>query len=551
MRCRLAALAVLAAGCSPDPGRLGDLLEEGTGDATGGDSQGTETDDDGLPIPPLQEIERLPPRGVDILFVVDNSRTMGAVQGRLAEALRAIAPVLESTTHDFRLALTTTDHGNPWCTGASPELGASSVRSCREHLDDFVVPDAGPSEPAVDASVLACLDVCPLETIDVLPTSTALDEVPRARPWIERSAGVLNVAAGGPLSDVLACAVPPGIDGCAWEQPLESMYAALQRMREPSEDEYGFVRDDAALVVMLVSDEADCSYAPGGESIFLPEGERTFWTNPEEPVPTAAVCWNAGVTCSGGDEQAWGNCAAQNKDTAGNQTTGDAAVLHPLQRYSDVLADVVSAKSAYLPDSAVQFAVLGGIPVDAPPVYPKVGDVVQFGVGPGCEANSVSAVPTARMLALAFEPPSGVVGHLDSVCAADYAAALQPITDVLTTQVGPRCYPACVADLDPDTDGLQPVCTVTEELGTPQGRVTQGVPACGGSPDAPVVPPEAGACWYARTDRAGITASAADDVAVPCMDAGLNLEIEIVRDPASPPPGGTVVYAGCVAGDCL
>jgi hypothetical protein len=62
----------------------------------------------------------------------------------------------------------------------------------------------------------------------------------------------------GALGGVIACAFAVGAQGCAVEQPLAAMEAALEHKVEPS-----FPRANAGLFVFIVSDEDDCSTPTG------------------------------------------------------------------------------------------------------------------------------------------------------------------------------------------------------------------------------------------------------------------------------------------------
>ena len=80
-----------------------------------------------------------PADGVDILFVIDNSGSMAAHQQRLSTAIPALVAPLEAAGLDLRIAVTTTDAGNPRCPTATytPENGAFQARSCREAVADL------------------------------------------------------------------------------------------------------------------------------------------------------------------------------------------------------------------------------------------------------------------------------------------------------------------------------------------------------------------------------------------------------------------------------
>src|SRR5690606_13098988 len=238
-------------------------------------------------------------RNVDILFVIDNSAGMAAAQAKLATAVEALIEVLERPDVDanYRIAVTTTDSGNPLCSAieTTPANGPLWPSSCRSRLDQLVSADG------VDAQDLACNDLCALEPSQqaITPTPTAVDPGPRPRPWIERAEGLTNLPSGTDPAQALACLLPQGIDGCGFEAPLQSMDLALARATTPGEDSYGFMRADAVQVVVFLNDEVDCSHNPEWSTIFAVDGDKTFWSDPDAPEPSSAVCWNAGVTCSG------------------------------------------------------------------------------------------------------------------------------------------------------------------------------------------------------------------------------------------------------------
>tara|TARA_R110002073_G_scaffold336295_1_gene531808 strand:+ start:48 stop:1091 length:1044 start_codon:yes stop_codon:yes gene_type:complete len=60
----------------------------------------------------------------------------------------------------------------------------------------------------------------------------------------------------GPLTDTFACIAELGVAGCGFEQPLESMRRALNGTNAQNQ---GFLRENAMLAVILVTDEDDCS----------------------------------------------------------------------------------------------------------------------------------------------------------------------------------------------------------------------------------------------------------------------------------------------------
>ena len=525
LRLPFAIVALVLGGCTDPVASLGDLAPGTTESGGNGDE------------PFL--LATSPPRGVDILVVLDNTAAMAAHQAALASALGTMVEGL-AAINDVRISFTTTDHANPWCVGTSPEAGKLGVTSCQERLASFV-----------GGEQVGCLDVCDVPGFSITPTTTADDPEPKIRPWIESIAAVSNVSTD--LRRAVTCAAPQGIDGCPFPQPLESIAAALDRSSQSGALAQGFVRPDAALAIVVVTDGVDCSYDPAAQEIFSADGNQVFWSNPDEAVPTAAVCWNAGVSCSGGDADSWGQCIATDKSLSGAATTSSEAVLFPLSRYFGRLTDVAAAKSPYLTDPPIAVYVVGGVPSGyvagaTPPSYPRTGDpsyLREHGVGPACGSAPDGPVPLVRLRELVESNGELVEGRVASLCDGDFATALSGLGGAGQPNLDPLCYPECAADLDGASGGLQPQCEVTLEQGSASGRIDVDVPACGGVPSAPQIPDGSEVCWYARNDRVGSTPDPSDDVAQACLDAGTNLEIQIVRAGGTLEPGGTSVFAWC------
>lgn len=155
------------------------------------------------------------PTGVDILFVVDNTSGMGYPQQWLARDLDAILGPLEkvATGANYRIGVTTTDMG----------VGSYKNNVCTAEGDGgkLLVPGA-------------CAK----------PLSGAR--------YLQRQGSTNNVA--GSLRDALACYITSiGTTGCGFEQPLKAMRAALDSANK------GFLRNEAALAVVILTNEDDCS----------------------------------------------------------------------------------------------------------------------------------------------------------------------------------------------------------------------------------------------------------------------------------------------------
>jgi hypothetical protein len=507
------------------------------------------------------QLQYVRPLKVDVLIVLDNSSSMAEEQQLLAQNVGALVHVLEAedVEADYRIAITTTDAGHPSCPSSTPEHGAFMLTPCTSRLDEFVGDgEGGPS----DVRALACTDICGLSAADleILPTTTDEDPTPKPRPWIERIAGHSNLPEGVEMSDALSCFGPQGVAGCDFETPLESMRQALLRAKDPNDPAYGFLRKDAMVYVVFLTDEDDCSVAPGGEEIFSAEGDRLFWSDKDAAAATSAVCWNAGVACIG-DPSGYDSCVATNKDLAGNEGVADQdAVLQPIDSYIELFDALMVDKLAIDPTQEPIIGIVGGAAANGALAFGDVGDTdpefqQTFGIGPGCTGYSgdpdrpFRATPPARLAAVleAMSP-----GNVFSICEDDWTPVLGVIAPRIHDIIYPACFTHCALDADAGTNTLEPDCIVEEHL--PDAEVPEHIPECARDEHGYIVDPETNdyqlppgidVCHALLTDSTQLTADFTDDMSAECEHEGFNLEFKISRRPGHPAPGGTRVTATC------
>ena len=274
---------------------------------------------------------------IDILFVIDNSSTM---REEPLNVSRKFPPIVEElfglrdlngnpVRPDVHLMVTTTDVGHPLCEplyepGYEPRAGAPVYEGCNARIERFTGLD--PMDPVVLEE--ACTELCPE---DIVPDD----------PFIRYGMWGSNVP-NDDIAAALSCIGPQGFDGCNYPAPLEAMRRALDPAAcwndpsQPACDEdpewaeltEGFLRHDAQLAIVLISDGADCSVDPSAYSYFTDSDE--YWNvDPDSGLaqPTPAICFNAGVACDDDDgDGIYETCASQ-----------DEGVLFPVQRYVDEL----------------------------------------------------------------------------------------------------------------------------------------------------------------------------------------------------------------------
>jgi len=175
---------------------------------------------------------------VDILVVVDNSKSMEEEQLRLSDAAGHLVDSLidppgewnVDSVKDIRFAVVTTDMG----------------------MD-------------VDEDFSGCDSTLPGGDKGEFQTSSNGDGCADSYPdWMETSSENQNEDT---MADYCGCMVQVGTEGCGFELQLYAAAYALQRT-----DQKDFLRGTSALLaVIIISDESDCSARPGSD----------FWKHPE------------------------------------------------------------------------------------------------------------------------------------------------------------------------------------------------------------------------------------------------------------------------------
>jgi hypothetical protein len=215
------------------------------------------------------------------------------------------------------------------------------------------------------------------------------------------------------------------------------MFKAIIRADSDSEPSYGFLYEEPAAltVVIVITDEVDCSYNPSFDSIFLNNGDKFFWEDPTQSTPTSAVCWNAGVACSGSGT--YDECHSANFDPLGagvpESEAESEAVLRPVSRYLELLArrptlvfGIVGVPLGYSPSTPIPYR-------DSPNGSdndPYFQD--NYGIGPGCISPVTQAVPPVRLREV-VEGAQG--GGLFSVCETDYGPTFTSIAEQIVARL--------------------------------------------------------------------------------------------------------------------
>ena len=374
--------------------------------------------------------ETLRPRidAVDVLFVVDNSESMQQEQDNLAANFPKLVERLNAAELDFRVGVVSTDLGVGFDTDGRLSNCSFSGDAGR------LLNDRGTGQPECTG--------------------------PRD-PWLEQIAGQSN-AFDGNVSAAFSCMARRGTTGCGFEQPLEAMHKALDPETNP-----GFIRDNAALAVVIISDEDDCSTRD--PALFsLDDAEDRFG-----PL-SSFRCFDFGVSCDLND-----GSAGERKDC--RPTEG--GYLFDVKRYVDRLRQLK-------PDGTVAVSLIAA-PVDSIEVGRDLdGHPTLL---PSCQSDSGSAAPPVRLAH--FVKAFGSRGLSTSICQDDLGPAMSAVGQLVAEQSKlDWCLPFEVTDTDPGTAALEADCEVQV--------VGQALPRCAG--DGDTMP-----CFVVQSaagcDRSGIT----------------------------------------------
>jgi hypothetical protein len=434
-------------------------------------------------------------RNVDILFLVDNSASMAPSQNNLL----ANFPVLMNTLQTLPGGLP-----NVHIAVISSDMGAGdgSIAGC-----DATGGDRG--------------------NFQYTPRGTCTQSgLAPGATFISNVDGQANYS--GNLSDVFTCIAALGEAGCGFEHQFASLTRALGADgKAPPLANQGFLRPDAYLAIVMITNEDDCSASPG---VALYDTTSNVTLMSQLGPPANFRCNEFGHLCSIGD----GAPGHPFRDAPGNDVKATATYTsctsNDTEGYLLGVADTAARLKALKPDpeSQILFAAITG-PQSPYTVQWKNPSTADTSCGAAscpwpeithsCTAADGSfADPSVRVsqLAGAF----GSNGLLLSICDADFAPALQTIADKIIARVTKPCVTGQVAKRAGTTSDD---CTVATDMPDGQGGfVQQAVPACADTAGA-------GPCWrFSAGD-----AECAGQV------------VEVVPDPSLPAPTAQTIEVQC------
>jgi hypothetical protein len=407
---------------------------------------------------------------LDILFMIDNSKSMTAMQQKLLAQLPSFMNVLETLPIKPNLHVAV----------VSSDMGAKS-----------------------DTALMSCTPLGNQGQFFSQPEGSCLATTLTAgQTFISDVDGVSNFT--DPIASVFQCIGYLGATGCGFEHQLASIDRALgaDGLGQVPSPNSGFLRSNASLGIVILTNEDDCS-APTDTTIYSLNGSPESITNPDGPI--------ADYRCNGG-RRGGHLCKDPNSASAGYATppvnppsdaSGSPAML-PLADCKDndsgssaltPVSKFVSDIKALKPDPDHQILV-GEIIAPAAPYavewvpavtpagttenWPQVMHSCGAAGGPGVNpdpstqtvADGSFGDPGVRVAEFAHAFRNSVVA---SICDADYSQSMTQIAAAFSHLITPPCIESKIQN---DANG-NPDCSVIENLTDASGNQThRAIPNC-------------------------------------------------------------------------
>jgi hypothetical protein len=224
------------------------------------------------------------------------------------------------------------------------------------------------------------------------------------------------------------------------------MLKAIDPDAEWNQGDRPFLRADARLAIVVLTNEMDCSLS----DVSIMDDDDYWNVHPDTGSrrQSSALCWNAGVTCDGPDAMGvYEDCVASANPA-----------MQPIERYTTYLIDELRGNQG----KDVVMLAIAGVPSGGASAlqfrnwrdgeYPE-GDILpeddaegataahkdwELGIGPGCTADVgderyIQAIPPLRVREVceSLDVPEGRRCCIESICDDDYTSAITCLGDVL------------------------------------------------------------------------------------------------------------------------
>ncbi len=416
-----------------------------------------------------------PVREVDILVMVDNSPSMLEEQANLARNFPAFIKRLQAIP------------------GGLPDIRIAVVTS-----------DMGAGGNTVGGNCLGYGDGARFQ-VNSITSGQNCGLMGDAKYLIASDRGTqTNLQPGKTLEDVFACMATRGGRGCGYEHQLQAVRVGLLALPGINLENRGFLRPNAYLAILMLTDEDDCSAPPSQLSF-------DFFVSDNKGQTPSLRCNTDGHLCNGKPISLDPMMSTPLAECGPNPTPSKLIKVEEL---------IATIKSLKRPDR-IAVAGIFGVPLPGTEararysVYANPRLMNDLQISPACSTPGLGvADPGLRLKQFvdAFAPNSSV----HSICNEDFTPALDAIGKLVADRVGSICVSLPLVDADPTTPELNPDCQVNDQ--SPVGNMVVDVPIsqCNdGKTNRP--------CWSITPDAAN------------CVASGFKIEVFRADGMTSPP----------------
>jgi len=574
-------LATLLTACTPDPTAGISPLTTGGGAGGTGPIAGAAAGGTGGATTSTFGVVSTPLLAVDILFVVDNSPSMDPKQAALAAAFPKMIADLKQFPGgmpDVHIGVVSSNMG-----AGNGAMGGN----CGTGLGDRGLlwgndPNDLTASVAVGSAYTPTIPGCGLN-----PGARWIEDI-QAPNGIGRTR---NYDPSMQLEDVFSClATAVGVSGCGEEHQLQATRVALIPQYGINQANNGFLRENANLAIILVTDEDDCSASNDNT---MNDDMFDMVTNRDVGDTTSLRCAARGHVCGGQPipnydptigfqgpafSHPLSDCTAKSQlDPIPDYT------YMPLIDVQDMVDSINSVKgTTALRSSKILVSGIIGWPSNNDPssVQYQIGkDSTSLPVSqqslwdymPICTVPSVQSADGNIYKAYGglrlkkFIDAFGDNGKVFSICNPDFTDALtqtgNALAHVMTGNAG--CVPFTLMDREPNVSGIQPDClevldefpcaepgvgpcleagyaaAAIYECGAMQSDasgITYGQPLNPANPQIDNIPDAERPCWYLSYDTDPITG---------CPHAPNGQRISVLRRTGTVAPAGSYLAMTC------
>jgi hypothetical protein len=374
--------------------------------------------------------------------------------------------------------------------------------------------------------------------------------LPAGQHFISVINGVPNYApATLDISDVFSCIANLGDQGCGFEHQIQSVVRALGA--DPNfplpDKNAGFLRQDAYLVILMLTNEDDCS-APPDSGLFTANEQHV--TDPLGQLASYR-CNEFGHLCGTPPTPPPHDTATGDLSPCHSSEGMSPQGLGQLLKVSDMIANIKSVKSD---PTQILVSVIAGLPT------PYIVDLM----APNIAGDPMAPVVRHSCVTPATNPPEyadpgvrlndfvtafGGNGLFEQICADSFVPALQQIGALISRALRPKCITGAVQN---DANG-NPLCTVTSHSFDAMGTETDTLlPFCGDPNTANACTPgsttnsaNCTSCWSLGQDAMNCPGSQVLQVGRPAGPPPSNVNDTISCSVCLPPAAGQAPPPGC------